>query len=81
MEYEFSSPTKDQKISYKDIMLQHLKKILELSTNEFRGGYWEKQIKGNFTEEVYVPDSRKSIFINIKYNWFCFFFFSNSSFS
>ncbi len=51
-------------ISFKDIILNHLKRISEFSSVEFRGGYWEeKQIhlgSGNFqTERTYVPDSRE----------------------
>jgi len=54
-------PTEKHKKSFRDIALVHLNKILELSCDEFRGGYEEKKIRGNFVEEVYVPDSRKRI--------------------
>jgi len=49
--------TNQEKLSFREICLAHLKKILELSCNEFCGGYWE--IKGgNPTTRIYVPDSR-----------------------
>jgi len=54
-------PTEKQKKSFRDIALAHLNKILELSCDEFRGGYTQKVIKGNYVEEVYVPDNRKRI--------------------
>lgn len=50
-----------EKRTFKDIVLDQLNKILQLSCDEFRGGYTQRQIKGNWTEEVYVPDARKRI--------------------
>ena len=58
MEY---ASTQKEKRTFKDIILDHLNKILELSCDEFRGGYIEKKIRGNFVEEFYIPDSRKRI--------------------
>jgi len=51
-------------ISFKDIILNHLKRISEFSSVEFRGGYWEERRMhlggGNFqTERTYVSDSRE----------------------
>jgi len=57
---EFLPPKKDKR-SFRDIVLSHLNKILELSCDEFKGGYWKKEVKGNLIEEVYVPDSRKKM--------------------
>jgi len=54
-------PTEKQKKTFRDLVLVHLNKILELSCDEFRGGYIQKIIKGNFVEEIYVPDARKRI--------------------
>lgn len=51
--------TKD-KISFREIALNHLKKILELSTVEFKGGYWKSVFHGNTVEKEYVPDTRRS---------------------
>ena len=52
---------KDQ-LSFREIILQHLKRITEFSSVEFRGGYWEQKIvpMGNsgMTQKVYVPDTR-----------------------
>lgn len=51
--------TNQEKIEFKQIVLQHLKKILELSSIEFHGGY-NKTIQGNnSTSYEYVPDTRK----------------------
>ncbi len=63
---EYISEKKDKK-TFRDIILSHLSKILELSCDEFKGGYWIKQIKGNYTEEIYVPDSRKRIIQAIEF--------------
>ena len=49
------------KRTFRDIMFDQLHKILELSCEEFRGGYTQKSIRGNYVEEVYVPDTRKRI--------------------
>ncbi len=57
---EFIQSQKEKR-TFKDIVLDQLHKILELSSDEFRGGYTQKQIKGNWVEEVYIPDSRKRI--------------------
>ncbi len=59
MAEEFIS-SKDKKLSFKDIVLGHLKKILEMSTTEFRGGYNTTVMHGNWTEKVYVPSSKKN---------------------
>ncbi len=63
---EYISEKKDKK-TFRDIILTHLSKILELSCDEFKGGYWMKQVKGNYTEEIYVPDSRKRIIQAIEF--------------
>lgn len=58
----FSYTDKD-KLSFKDIVLQHLKKIGTFASVELRGGYWQdKQIpfgQGIITQKVYVPDTRE----------------------
>ena len=56
MEYIRTEKTKK---TFKDIVLDQLHKILEMSCEEFRGGYTQKQIKGNYVEEIYVSDVRK----------------------
>ena len=54
----FMTNAKEKK-TFRDIVLSHLSKILEISLDEFRGGYTKKEIKGNYAEEIYIPDSRK----------------------
>jgi len=59
----FSFNYNKNSISFKDIILLHLKKIGEYASVEFRGGYWEKKtriVSGQILEErIYVPDSRE----------------------
>lgn len=50
---------KNEGLTEKEIILQHLKKLSELSMKEWRGGYVDfKNIDGR-TVEVYVEDIRK----------------------
>ena len=51
--------TNKEKISFREIVLQHLKKILELSTTEFRGGFYNYISQGNVTQKIYVEDNHK----------------------
>lgn len=51
--------TQEQKLSFREIVLGHLKKILELSCNEFRGGFYTTTHSRGTSSEEYVPDSRK----------------------
>jgi len=48
----------DERLSFREIVLSHLKRILEISSNEFRGGYYNEQIHGSYVSKEYVPDSR-----------------------
>lgn len=50
---------KQDKIDFKQIALGHYKKILDISTNEFTGGYWNYIQMGNSTNKQYVTDKRK----------------------
>lgn len=52
--------------TFKDIILQHLKRILELSTMEFRGGYNKETIVDNKVVMEYVPDTRKQYIQSIQ---------------
>ncbi len=54
-------PTHKDKKSLRDTAFTMLSKILELSCDEFRGGYTIKKDHGNWVEDIYVPDSRKRI--------------------
>lgn len=51
------------KVTFRDIILQHLKRITTLASVEFRGGFWNQQpvkIGGAYTTvDTYVPDSRE----------------------
>lgn len=51
------------KITFKDIVLQHLRKITTLASVEFRGGYWEikphPSPSCNIEYKIYVPDTRE----------------------
>lgn len=49
---------KDEKLDFRQITLGHFKKIMELSCNEFRGGYYDWIYQGNNVHKKYVPDKR-----------------------
>lgn len=50
--------SKDDKIDFKQICLGHYKKILEISTAEFTGGYFNYVYSANTTNKTYVTDKR-----------------------
>lgn len=49
--------SREETISFREIVLSHLKRILEISSTEFRGGYWMDVPTGNMIARTYVPDS------------------------
>lgn len=51
--------TDKNKMEFREIILQQLKRILELCSNEFRGGYWTQKQEGYQVVRQYIPDSRK----------------------
>jgi len=55
--------TKDDGLTFKEIVLQHLRRIGGLASKEFRGGYWQdrtKMVGGvGIKERYYIPDSRE----------------------
>lgn len=59
-EYQGSS---FEKISFKEIVLNHVRKIGTLSSVEFRGGYWEERSIStgvqNKETKIYIPDTRE----------------------
>lgn len=57
MTQDFYTRNKDE-INFKQIILGHYKKILEISTQEFTGGYY-KSGKGPDGIPEYIPDKRK----------------------
>ncbi|MCX6748214.1 MAG: hypothetical protein NT076_01270 [Candidatus Pacearchaeota archaeon] len=54
---DYYSP-KEDKVDFKQIVLGHYKKILEISTAEFTGGYFNYVSTGNSTNKTYVSDKR-----------------------
>ena len=49
----------NKELTFRMIVLEHLRKILSLSCAEFHGGYWEIR-PGKFGDlSVYVPDARE----------------------
>jgi hypothetical protein len=59
---KYSGSYQKDQLSFREIILQHLKKITEFSSVEWKGGYWEQRIipmgSGGMTQKVYVPDTR-----------------------
>ena len=51
--------SKDDKLDFKQICLGHYKRILEITTTEFTGGYWNYIYSANTTNKNYVTDKRK----------------------
>ncbi len=49
---------KDDKVDFKQIVLGHYKRILEITTNEFTGGYYNYIYLNNTTNKTYVTDKR-----------------------
>ncbi len=49
---------KEDKVDFKQIVLGHYKKILEITTNEFTGGYYNYIYSANTTNKQYVSDKR-----------------------
>lgn len=56
---EYHSTKKEGRLDFKQIILGHFKRILELSCSEFCGGYWNYVFIGNTKTKVYVTDKRK----------------------
>lgn len=59
----FSYNFDKDRLTFKDIILQHLKKISQLASVEFRGGYWETKPSPNPNSNqdyrIYIPDTRE----------------------
>ena len=49
----------EEKTSFREIVLQHVKRITVISSKELRGGYNETKVTGNLSHSIYVPDSRE----------------------
>ena len=48
-----------EKLSFKDIVLQHLKKISIFASVEFKSGYWETHKTDQGNKKKYVPDTNE----------------------
>lgn len=59
--------TQAKEPTIKSIVLKTIEKILDLSAEEFRGGYQERIYSGNTFTDKYIPDSRKKIIQVIEY--------------
>jgi len=57
----YSTNNNNRTISFKDIVLDHVKRIGTFASVEFRGGYWEERIDKTTGEKVrfYVQDTRE----------------------
>ena len=51
--------TNKEQVSFREIVLSHEKKILELSCSEFRGGFFNTVFHGGIPTKIYVPDARR----------------------
>lgn len=49
----------DNELTFKQIILEYYKKILDIATNEFTGGYEDFVFAGNATHKKYVTDKRQ----------------------
>ena len=61
-----SYQSSDQKLSFQTIVMQHLKKITIISSQEFHGGYWKTHTgnkEANILINTYIPDTRQ-MYIN-----------------
>lgn len=55
---DYYTGNKDDKLSFQQIALGHYKRILEISTSEFVGGYYNYVYSGNSTTKQYITDKR-----------------------
>jgi len=60
-----------EKLTFREIVLSHLKKISTYASVEFRGGFWEDTVKiiggMSVTNTHYVPDTREIYSNSIEY--------------
>lgn len=45
-------------LSFPEIVFSHFKRILEISSEEFRGGYYNSTYQNGISSQTYVPDTR-----------------------
>ena len=59
---------RQERTTFKEIVLQHFKKIANFQSTEFRGGYWEQKINSSgMITHFYIPDSREVYVGSISY--------------
>lgn len=58
-ESDYSGFGKKEEISFRAIVMSHLKKISDFSCVELRGGFFQDKAVGQCLVRVYVPDSRE----------------------
>lgn len=67
----YSYPYGKDKLTFKDIVLEHLKRIGTFASVEFVGGYWQEKVRiiggTGMTERVYIHDTREVYSHSIEY--------------
>ncbi|KKN17793.1 hypothetical protein LCGC14_0962160 [marine sediment metagenome] len=56
-----------EKLEFREIVLSHIRKISDITTVEFRGGYDKETVVGNQIVKEYVPDSRKQYIQTVEF--------------
>lgn len=49
-----------EKTTFEDLVMMHMRKISEISSNDFSVGYWNRKVTQAGVTEVYHPDTRKA---------------------
>lgn len=52
--------TAKEKTTFEDLVMMHMRKISEISSNDFSEGYWNKKVTQSGVSEIYHPDTRKA---------------------
>ncbi len=60
---QYQGGSGNDSLSFKEILLRHVKRITELASREMRGGYWETRPSPSpsmtASIKIYVPDTRE----------------------
>jgi hypothetical protein len=60
-----------EKVNFRELVLTHLAKISQISTLEFREGYWERKpysvSQGIYQTEIYHPDTRECYINSVEF--------------
>ena len=57
---------KEDGLDFKQLILGHFKKIMEISLNEFTQGYWNISKTPTSETKTYIPDSREEFLQGIE---------------